>query len=183
MIYEPAEDSYLLEGVVRDYLKDKDNNIKILDMGSGSGIQAINCKNLGFENILCCDINPKAVEYLDGKGLNVVKSDLFSNIEKDKRFDLILFNAPYLPKDKREPGDSQISTTAGDKGYEIIIKFLKQAKGFLSEKGTVLLLFSSLSNPETILKNAEEKGYKYNKLKSLKLDFEELYVYEFIKNH
>ena len=181
MIYEPAEDSYLLEEVVKDYLKDKNKSIKILDMGSGSGVQAINCKNLDFENVLAVDIDPNAIEYLKEKDLDVVQSDLFLNIEKDKKFDLILFNAPYLPKDKREPEDSQIATTAGDEGYEIIVKFLKHAKGYLSEKGTVLLLFSSLSKPEIILKNAEDFGYDYKKLKSLKLDFEELCVYEFVK--
>jgi release factor glutamine methyltransferase len=181
MIYPPAEDSYLLEEVVKDYLKDKNKSIKILDMGSGSGVQAINCKNLDFENVLAVDIDPNAIEYLEGKGLKTIMSDLFLEINKEKKFDLILFNPPYLPYDKREPKDSKLATTAGEEGYEIIVKFLEEAKQFLSDNAVILLLFSSLSKPKIILKSAVDFGYKYKKLKSLKLDFEELHVYEFVK--
>ena len=180
MIYEPAEDSYLLKETIKDYLKDKnkDKPIKIMDMGSGSGIQAKACKELGFENILAVDINPKVVDYLKEQKLNVVQGDLFSEIEGDA-FDLIVFNPPYLPEDKREPEDSKLATTAGKKGYEIIIRFLKDAKNYLSYNGRILLLFSSLSKPEIIINKSKELGYKNNLLKSLKLDFEELFVYEF----
>ena len=34
MIYQPAEDSYLLEKSLKDFLKNKDKSIKILDMGT-----------------------------------------------------------------------------------------------------------------------------------------------------
>ena len=61
MIYQPAEDSYLLSNTIKKYLKknkyNKDKSISILDMGSGSGIQAQTCKQLGFTNILTIDIN------------------------------------------------------------------------------------------------------------------------------
>ena len=186
MIYQPSEDSYLLEEVVKDFLKNKTENnedIKILDMGSGSGIQALACKKLGFKNILAVDINPEAVSHLKSLDFNSIQSDLFSNIDKkdDDKFDLIIFNAPYLPEDKREPADSKLATTAGKKGYEIIIRFLEQAKVYLNdeENGRILLLFSSLSKPEVILKRADELGYEYKLMKNMRLDFEELYVYEF----
>ena len=190
MIYKPAEDSYLLEETIKDYLKDKDKSIKIIDMGSGSGIQAKACKDLGFENVLAVDINPEAVAHLKEQKLNVIKSDLFSEIKKEYgngvqegakplAFDLIVFNPPYLPEDKREPEDSKLATTAGKKGYEIIIRFLKDVKNYLSDNGRILLLFSSLSKPEIIINKSKEFGYKNNLLKSLKLDFEELFVYEF----
>ncbi|MFH1053228.1 MAG: hypothetical protein V1740_02310 [Candidatus Woesearchaeota archaeon] len=49
MIYEPSDDSYLLQGTVRDFLKGKSKTLKILDMGSGSGIQALSCRKLGLK--------------------------------------------------------------------------------------------------------------------------------------
>jgi methylase of polypeptide subunit release factors len=129
-IYQPAEDSYLLQEAVEKFLinltedievssssdsqlsrgkfsninkikqsrarekrslKPKDlkiNNIKeikILDMGSGSGIQALPCKKLGFKNILTADINIEAVKHLKKQKLKAVHSNLFTKIPKRRR--------------------------------------------------------------------------------------------------
>jgi len=176
-IYQPAEDSYLLQKCLTSFLKGKSKPISILDMGSGSGIQARTCKKLKFKNILCVDINPDAVKSLKEEGFKSILSDLFEKI--DKKFDLIIFNPPYLPRDKREPEDSQINTTAGDKGYEIIIKFLKQAKNHLNSGGRILLLFSSLSKPKVIKQEAKKIGYNFNEWDYTPLFFEKIFVYEF----
>jgi release factor glutamine methyltransferase len=176
MIYQPSEDSYLLSETLKKYLKDKPKNIKFLDMGSGSGIQAKTCRELGFSDILTADINPEAISHLKKQGFKTIKTDLFSHIED--KFNIIIFNPPYLPEDKREPEDSKLATTAGKKGYEIIIEFLKQAKSHLSNNGEMLLLFSSLSKPSVIKKKAKELGYTLNLLNKSRLFFEELYVYK-----
>ena len=69
MIYEPLEDSFLLQQTIKYYLKNKKNKkIKILDMGSGSGVQAQTLKELGFENLLTADINKEAVKHLKSIG-------------------------------------------------------------------------------------------------------------------
>jgi release factor glutamine methyltransferase len=179
LIYQPAEDSYLLSESVNEYLKNKNKYINILDMGSGSGIQTQTCKKLGFNNILAADINPDSIKILKQKGFNTIHTDLFSNINPNEKFDLIIFNPPYLPEDKREPKDSKLATTAGKQGYEIITKFLKQAKKHLEKHGKILLLFSSLSKPNIIKKQAERLGYNYKKLDFKKIAFEQLYVYLF----
>ena len=176
-IYEPAEDSHLLEESLKEYLKNKDKKIKIIDMGTGSGIQAKTCKELGFESILAVDINKVAVKELKKQKINSIHSNLFLNIDKKEKFDLIIFNPPYLPEDKLEPNDSKPNTTAGKYGYELIIKFLKQAKNYLNKNGNILLLFSSLSKPNIIKRKAKELGYKLKLLKGQKIFFEELYIY------
>jgi len=183
-IYQPAEDSYLLQKSLENYLNNlinlKNKDIKILDMGSGSGIQALTCKKLGFKNLIAVDINKEAITNLKTQGLTTLQSDLFENIKNNLKFNLIIFNPPYLPEDKREPEDSKLQTTAGKKGYEIIVKFLKQARSHLTPEGSILLLFSSLSKPSIILKNTEGLGYQYKQLDRQKLPFfEELFVYEF----
>ena len=212
-IYIPAEDSYLLEKTLKEYLtniiKEKKKtdykssnfskkqkphlskdilinnksvnnifNIKILDMGSGSGLQAITCKKLGFKNILAADINKDAIKLLKKQKTKIqsIQSDLFSNIKS--KYDLIIFNPPYLPEDKKEPEDSRLATTGGKKGYELIIKFLKQAKLHLNKNGKILLLFSSLSKPNIIKQKAKQLGYSSRLLNKQKLFFEELYIYE-----
>jgi release factor glutamine methyltransferase len=195
MIYQPAEDSYLLEKEVKTYIKrlksnnkkNKDlNNIKVLDMGSGSGIQAKAAIKLGINrnNVICADIAKEAVYYLRKQKLKAIKTNLFSNIKKnikksnkkENKFNLIIFNPPYLPKNQY---DNNYDTTSGKTGNETIIKFLKQAKPYLKKQGSILLLFSSFSKPKIILKQAKKLKYKAKKLAEKNIFFEKLYVYEF----
>lgn len=173
-IYQPAEDSYLLQKILIDFLKNKNKNIKILDIGTGSGIQAITCLKLGFKNVLATDINKNAIKKLKKK-IKTKSSNLFSNIKKEK-FDLIIFNPPYLPESQY---DIKPDTTGGKKGYEIILNFLKQSKNHLKKYGKILLLFSNYSKPNIIKKQARNLRYNYKKLSEKKLFFERLYVYEF----
>ncbi len=198
-VYQPSDDSYLLLETIKGYLTnlvtnnsnqssslkfhnlaDIHKSFQILDMGAGSGIQAEACRDLGFNNILTTDINNEAIKVLKQKGFKVKKSNLFSNLSKKSKFDIIIFNPPYLPEDKNESKDSRISTTGGKKGYELAIRFLKQAKSHLSKQGTILLLISSLTNPKIIEKKAKELGYDYKILNKKKLFFEELFVYQII---
>lgn len=162
MIYEPAEDSYLLQEQVKKFVK---KGMKVLDMGTGSGIQALTAKKLGAE-VIASDINPECLEKLNVK---TIKSNLFENIKE--KFDLIMFNPPYLPEDEREPENSKLSTTGGKKGSEILNKFLKQAKNHLKEKGKILIVISSLT------KGINKQGYKFTKLKEQKVPYEKLTVY------
>ncbi len=181
-IYQPEQDSYFLESQVKKYLsslKNKAKNIQVLDMGSGSGIQALACINSGVPrtNVLCADINPKAIKHLEKNKLVAVHSNLFSKIPKSKKFSLIIFNPPYLPEHKYDKG---LDTTAGKRGNEIILKFLKQAKLYLAEGGVILLLFSSLSKPEEILAYSKKRGYNCNLLAEKSIGMmEKLFIWEF----
>jgi len=183
MVYSPSDDSFLLAREVQKYFesleKSEKENIKVLDMGSGSGIQALTAINAGASksNVLCADIDKEAIAELKKQNLSAAESDLYSNIEKSNRFNLIIFNAPYLPADKY---DKKPDTTAGKKGNEIIIRFLKDSKPYLAEKGIILLLFSSLSKPKSILSQAKKLKYKIKKLSEENVGMmESLFVYKF----
>ncbi|MEK6974302.1 MAG: HemK2/MTQ2 family protein methyltransferase [Nanoarchaeota archaeon] len=167
LVYEPGDDTFLIAEQLKKF-----HDIRVLDMGSGSGYLAeILIKNNC--NVLAADINKKSVELCRKKGINAVQSDLFSNIKE--KFDLIVFNPPYLPLDEDEPEDSRLITTAGKKGHEIIQKFLKDAKKHLNKAGKILLLFSSLSgNVEDLFKKYD---YDAKKISEKKLFFEKIYVY------
>lgn len=166
MIYEPREDSDLLKKWVKKLVKGK-----VLDMGTGSGIQAITSLE-NTKDVLAVDVNLECVGYVQKKGITTRQSNLFSNVPES--FDWIIFNPPYLPEDIEEPEDSKLATTGGEEGNELLLEFLKQAKDHLNTNGKILLLISSLTG------EAEElfQGYKYTLLEEEKLFFEELYVYE-----
>ena len=193
MIYPPREDSFLLEREVKKYAKGK----SFLDLGTGSGIQAKAAKLVKAKSILCADMNEEVLKELKAQGFSTIKSNLFSNIKKSFRscsgtfgcsrtkvldikgkFDLIAFNPPYLPEDKREDKESALTTTGGKRGDELIIKFLKNVKKYLNKNGIVLLVVSSLTPKERILKVLEKNSLSYKVVSSQKFFFETLEVWE-----
>lgn len=173
LIYEPAEDSYLMQEVLNKQLPlllKENSDLSLLEIGIGSGIQLQTAKKLKLKNIFGVDINSSAVKHCKKLGFNCKKSNLFENIKG--KFDLIIFNPPYLPQDKLEDKESQIATTGGKKGSEIINEFLNQAKEHLNKNGKIFLLTSSLTN------RINFKNYKKKILAEKKLFFEKLFVLE-----
>ena len=169
-IYQPAEDSYFFGEFLKKYLSENSVN-SYLDMGTGSGILSETVVEfLDKEKALAVDINSDVVEFVKSKGLNVVLSDLFEKVEG--KFDLITFNAPYLPLDEREPEDSRIATTGGKLGDEISVRFLEEAKNYLNEGGKIFLLVSSLTPMDKIEK------FRPKEVSRKKIDFEDLIIYE-----
>ena len=146
MIYEPREDSFLLQKNIKKFVK---LDGKVLDVGTGSGIQAEEARKY-CEYVTAVDINPEVIAYCKKKfdNIKIVESDLFSNVTG--KFDLITFNAPYLPEDDREPTDSRVATTGGKNGDEISVRFLTEAKKHLNENGKIFLLVSSLTPMDKI---------------------------------
>ncbi len=100
----PRQDTEtLVERVLRDY---KGKNPEILDMCSGSGCIAVSLALLGgFDRVTGADISPEALkvaeknaEHLMGvKKITLVESDLFGSFPKDRKFDVIVSNPPYIP--------------------------------------------------------------------------------------
>lgn len=177
MIYEPAEDSFLLEKTLKKYVFGKD----VLDMGAGSGILSKSAISNGAKSVISADINSEAIENLKLQGIKAIKSNLFSKIKK--KFDLIIFNPPYLPEDSREDNESKIITTGGKEGDELIVEFLNQSIKFLNPHGKILLLISSLTPVERITNKIKELGLYQKIIESKKVFFEKLEVWEIGLNH
>jgi|SRR3989338_73229 len=172
LIYSPREDSYLLYKEVKRRAKDK----KVLDMGTGSGILAIGAKKGGAIEVLAVDINPDAVAFVKKKGVEAVESDLFEKV--NGKFDLIVFNPPYLPENESEDAESKLATTGGKKGDEVILRFLEVVCKFLNSEGNVLLLVSNLTSTKRIEDLIQRKGLSKEVIASEKLFMEELFVWK-----
>ncbi len=174
-IYEPSDDSFLLLDVLKKIIPqvlNQNKNFKFLEIGCGSGIQLQTALKAGIkkENIFSCDLNPEAVKYCKKLGFKCALSNLFKNIKG--KYDMIVFNPPYLPEDKREPSSSQLATTGGKKGGEIINEFLRQAKKHLTNDGRIILVISSLTQ------GLDFDNYKKKILGEKRLFFEKLIVLE-----
>jgi release factor glutamine methyltransferase len=171
-VYEPREDSFLLAEQVKKYAKGI-----VLDMGTGSGIQAITAaKSKRVKSVLGIDKNPKVINHcknsIKNKKIKFLESDLFNKV-KDK-FDTIIFNPPYLPEDVKL---KDMTIYGGKKGYEVVEKFLSEVNDYLKPDGIILLLFSSLTKKDKV------DGFIRNALLESKLVskkhifFEDLFVY------
>ena len=95
------------EGIVEEsikLIKNKNSNIKILDIGTGSGALAISlAREFINANIMAIDISEEAIKVanlnINNKKLNnqiQLRKTTLDNI--DKKFDLIVSNPPYLTK-------------------------------------------------------------------------------------
>jgi release factor glutamine methyltransferase len=178
-MYYPREDSYFLSEAIYNYLKKRNKNISVLDIGTGTGIQAENMVKLGIkkENILSSDIDSKAVNFVRKKGIRAVKSNLFSNIKgrlsegkhRCPRFDIIVFNPPYLPENKY---DKEKDITGGKKGDETILSFLKQANKHMNKNCKIFLLLSSFTPKSRIEREIKKQNLNKKILAEKKLFFE-----------
>ena len=177
-VYSPREDSFLLEEVVKKHAFGT-----VLDLGTGSGIQAIAAAiNPNVSSVTAIDINPKALEtarenaLLQGVGDNIVfkQSDLFSALEGEK-FDCIISNPPYLPFSEGEKtGD--IALESGKDGREFTDRFLQEFEAHLNPTGIVLLLQSSTSHWNKTREILEAKGLSVKVEARQSFFFEELVV-------
>ena len=168
-VYRPREDSYLLAEHVRSLVHGE-----VLDMGTGSGIQAVEAAEKPVvSRVVAVDVNPAAVEaarrLAESRGVadkvTFVTSDLFENVEGV--YDWIVFNPPYLPG---EGEADEASWAGGETGAETVRRFLRGAHGHLKKQGSILMVYSS----HTGLTEADFEGYKVEKLGEKRLFYETL---------
>jgi release factor glutamine methyltransferase len=170
--YEPREDSFLmLEALAELSL----GGLRVLDMGTGSGILAVYCARRGAD-VTASDIDIEAIRALQltcdrmGISIKLVTCDLFSKIPE--RFDMVVFNPPYLPSSTI--GDR--TTDGGEAGTEVISRFLSELAQHLVENGRGMLVVSSLNDPERLMMRYPDLIFKTVRERSL--FFERLYVLE-----
>ena len=176
-VYEPAEDTFLLA----DNLIVKQSD-KVLEIGTGTGIIAIIASKKA-ENVTAIDINKYAVECtqknakINQTHIDVRLGDLFGPV-KDEKFDLILFNTPYLPTDEDEIVNDELDAAwdGGKDGRSVIDRFIKDLSAHINPRGHVQLVQSSLSNVEETIGKLMEINFEVTVTASERFFFEEVVV-------
>jgi release factor glutamine methyltransferase len=162
-VYEPAEDSFLFA----ENLDVKEGE-RVLDMGTGCGILGIIAAKKASE-VVAVDVNPYAVRCAKQNAtlnnarskMAFVQGDLFTSLSEKAKFDVILFNAPYLPADGSE-ADSWIGRawTGGATGRKVIDRFIPDAAKHLKPRDRILFMQSTLACVDKTLIKFEEYGLK-----------------------
>ncbi|MEA2036939.1 MAG: HemK2/MTQ2 family protein methyltransferase [Nanoarchaeota archaeon] len=178
-IYQPEEDSFLIQKYVKKYAKGI-----VLDIGTGSGILAeYAASSKKVVKVFGIDINEEAIKHCirnqKSKKIIFAMSNLFNLFKMDERykkikFDTILFNPPYLPTD---PKYKDAALDGGKDGYNLICKFLHESKKFLRPKGKILLIFSSLTGKEKLDNFLIKNYWNYTELDKIHIFFEDIFLY------
>jgi len=180
-VYEPAEDTFLL---AENLCVNK--NDFVLDMGTGCGMLGILTAKKA-RAVIAVDINPYAVcctkmnTKLHGveRKMNILRGDLFQPIKEGEKFDVILFNAPYLPSEKEEQKTwIEKAWAGGFDGRELIDRFLLKASKHLKVDSRILLVQSTLSDVDKTMQALEKAGLQAEVVAKEKVAFETIVVIE-----
>lgn len=180
-VYEPAEDSFLLAENLRVNKTDF-----VLDMGTGCGILGILAAKKA-RSVIAVDINPYAVccakmnAKLNGveSKMSILRGDLFQPIKRGEKFDVILFNAPYLPSVREEQKTwAERAWSGGLGGRELIDRFLLEASKYLEMDGRFFLVQSTLSDVDKTIQALKKAGLQARVIAKEKVAFETIIVIE-----
>jgi len=160
VIYPVSEDTLLVKSNVPEAPE------KVLEIGSGNGEIASSIDG----EVTVTDIDPEALEHLEERFDNVIESDLFENV--DSKFDLIIFNPPYLSGPKGVGAEN--TWRGGETGLEVSERYLSEVDGYLREDGSAFVVLSSRTNYQKLVDR-----FELERIDSKKLFFEEIFLFEY----
>jgi len=147
------ETEELCDIICSKYFPDKNQQVRILDLGTGTGAIALGLAN-HFENVkvLAVDKSEQALslakENCEKLGLServeFLLSDWFENVEG--KFDIIVSNPPYLTDEEVASAQDEVkiyeplsALRSNDEGFFDIEKIINQAFKFLNANGKIFL--------------------------------------------
>ena len=142
------ETEELVELILAENLKD---NLKVLDIGTGSGAIALAlAKNRPDWSVTAADISQDALdlslENANAQNLNLsfIKSDCFSEISS--KYDIIVSNPPYISREDQEEvglnvlhSEPHLALFADEDGLAIYRRIAEDSKDYLNDGGKIYL--------------------------------------------
>lgn len=148
----PRPDTETLVEEIIDLCKDKNEEVDILDIGTGSGAITVSlAKYITNSKVMSFDISEIPLQVgkinainndVDNK-IEFVKSDVFSAIkDKEIQFDVIVSNPPYIPKKDIETLHTQVkdyepynALEGGEDGLDFYRQITKESIDYLKQGG------------------------------------------------
>ena len=149
-----------------------EKNLKVLDIGTGSGAIALAlAKNRPDWSVTAADISQDALDlslenaYAQNLNLSFIKSDCFSEISS--KYDIIVSNPPYISRaDEVEVGlnvlhsEPHLALFADEDGLAIYRRIAEDSKDYLNDGGKIYLEIGykqGQSVPTLFMENLPEK--------------------------
>ena len=141
-MYRPSEDTYFMEDILTNY-----RGKIALEVGIGSGyLTRLLCTN--FEFVVGTDLDVNSIMYAKNNTLANISNKLLVcsdlSLPLKCKFDLIISNPPYLPKEFGNLVDTAVY--GGKKGIELTIRLLRSIQLQLTERGKIVIMRSTLSD-------------------------------------
>lgn len=146
----------------------------ILDMCTGSGCIACMTAKMTNATVIGADISFEALEIaisnMEKLGLYnralFRKSDLFSKIREDEKFDMIISNPPYIPHNQKSTIQQEVKFepdialyTKDENGLEFYERITKEAPKYLTDGGYILFELG-LGESAQVMNILSNNGFK-----------------------
>lgn len=149
--------------------------LNILDIGTGSGAITVSlAKYLDKSHVVSVDISDIALEIASKNAISnkvderidFIKSDVFSNVSRENKFDIIVSNPPYIKKSDISGLDRQVkdfepynALEGGEDGLDFYRKITKESREFLNENG-ILAYEVGHDQASDVSKIMQQNGFK-----------------------
>lgn len=176
-MYEPAEDTALLIQALAQAEPDV-RGLRALDVGTGTGAVALALLERGAR-VAAVDVSPHACRLArENLGVGrVARGDLLSCLRG--AFDVVAFNAPYLPSAPEERIDGWIDRAfhGGEGGVEVSARFVSDLPRVLAPGGRAYLVVSSRADLDALATAVARAGLVAGKVAGARWFFEEVAVW------
>lgn len=149
--------------------------LNILDIGTGSGAITVSlAKYLDKSHVVSVDISDIALEIASKNAISnkvderidFIKSDVFSNVSRENKFDIIVSNPPYIKKSDIDGLDRQVkdfepynALEGGEDGLDFYRKITRESREFLNENG-ILAYEVGHDQASDVSKIMQQNGFK-----------------------
>ncbi len=136
----------------------------VLDVGTGTGVQAIIAAKRGAKKVLAIDIDDNSLENareniklhkLEGV-IELKKSDLFNELNKENRFDLIISQLPFADVNYSSP----VGHFLFDADFKLHERLLKEGQSHLKAGGKILISSGDVANEKKLNRLIKKYNYK-----------------------
>lgn len=190
-VYLPDEDTFLLIDSLTMLSKELHPR-SFVEIGSGSGVVSVHILQVFTEILVghAVDISPYAVDMtrrtaaLNNVSLCVHEGSFFEPLDacaensETEKFDLIVFNPPYVPSSEADPslGPLDLALAGGKNGSEVIIRFLEALPSHLSTDGHCIMVAIEANDIAALEQCGKIKGLTMRILAEKRLRSEHLYI-------
>jgi len=151
----PRQDTETLVELVLEEQNDREK--RVLDMCTGSGCIAISLALMGrYRHVAALDVSAEALKVAAGNrdrllggyegGFELFESNMFSALETDRTFDVIVSNPPYIPSRVIEglapevrDHEPRIALDGSDDGLTFYRILAEEARNHLAEGGSIYM--------------------------------------------